>query len=432
MGPTAAPVLPASDAVVPSVSPPDPYVDDPFFKSRSDSTWNACIGKQGDEEHYLDGYMEAAIELADAVIEKKMYEKRDTLVLPILYNVRHAVELALKFATDRLAAAGLVQPPSSPNHDIKAYWERLEGASLGDEKLLEILRKLKPFIDSLSRIDSDGQELRYHVNRDGTPSLEGYSLANLEVIRTSLSELSDILSVLKCRTLSFISERETGTFTNRCSRRDLLTIAQVVPRRDSWNSPLFDERKASIKTRFNLCNREFADALNAIQGNREMKVILGMETDLVHVLDDDVVWIAEQWRRLHPRRDGDSNGPAIKSGNLVTLDAMLEQMDTEREVIDEIEKRICADQLAEVEAMFYLARDRIFPEYYEQRIEKAQKEHAAAGDPGERIDHLISKTNFCTACKKRPGNSVVCHSQIDCRRYDMTPLGGQVRGGSDR
>jgi hypothetical protein len=72
--------------------------DDPFFALSEDTQWNACIGPQGTEENYLDGYIEAAIELASAVIEKNMHEKRDTLVMPILYTARHALELSLKFA----------------------------------------------------------------------------------------------------------------------------------------------------------------------------------------------------------------------------------------------------------------------------------------------------------------------------------------------
>jgi len=56
----------------------------PFFWLSGDSEWNACIGQQGTEENYVDGYIEAAIELANAVIEKRMYKKRDTLAMPIL------------------------------------------------------------------------------------------------------------------------------------------------------------------------------------------------------------------------------------------------------------------------------------------------------------------------------------------------------------
>jgi hypothetical protein len=390
----ASPSSPVTQTAVPSKPRADPYSDDPFFKRNPVSTWNACIGKQGYEEHYIDGYIEAAMELAGAVIDKKMYEKRDTLVLPILYNARHAVELALKFATDRLVEAALIQPGGRRNHDLKAYWERLHGASLGDEKLLQIIQALKAFINSLSRIDNDGQELRYHLNRSNDPSLSAYSLANLEVIRASLSDLSEILSVLRNRALTFIDERETGTFTNRCSRRDLLTIAQSMPGRDFWTGALFDQQKDVVKARFNLSNRQFSKALDAIQGNCEMKAIIGVETDLLHTSDDEVVWIVDQWRRLHPEKNEGDAGPEIRSGREFTIDVLWKDAETWKEVLAEIEMRITGDKLAEIEAMFYLGRDRWFTEYYERRIERARREHIAANDPIEEIVHLMDKTNF--------------------------------------
>ena len=372
----------------------DPYPNDPSFKRRYSTTWNACIGRQGHEENYLDGYIEAAIELAGAVIDKKMFGKRDTLVLPILHNARHAVELSLKFATDRLAAAGLVQPPERRNHNIKAYWDRLHDASLGDEKLSQTLKAMKPFIDSLSRIDRDGQELRYHLNNADDPSLLEYSLANLEVIRESLSELSEIISVLKYRTMSFLDEHETGTYTSRCSRHDLLVIAQAIPRREFWRNAIFDQQKTRVKAGFNLSNRQFSKALDVIQNNREMKAILGIETPLLHISDDEIVWVVEQWKRLHPPRDGDDNDLGIKLSDDATFDAMMEDIAKHNEVIAEIEKRIAGDKLAELEAIFYLGRDHIFPEYYERYVEKKKKEHAVANDPRGEIAHLMDKTNF--------------------------------------
>ena len=51
------------------------------------------------------------MELVTTIIEKKMLDRRDTVVLPILYNARHAIELILKFAINRLAAKGVVSSP---------------------------------------------------------------------------------------------------------------------------------------------------------------------------------------------------------------------------------------------------------------------------------------------------------------------------------
>jgi hypothetical protein len=370
------------------------YNDDPFFKRYHGSTWNACIGEQGDEENYLDGYIEAAMELSGLVIDKQLYAKRDTLILPILYNARHAVELLLKFVTARLVDAELMPEGGSPHHDIKTYFDRIEAANLGDEKLSKTIRRLKPFVESLSRIDDDGQELRYHVNRFDDPSLADYSLANLEVIRTSLTELSEIISVLKNRVICFVRERGTGLFTKRCSRRDLVTIAQLIPRRDSWRSALFDQQKSVVKSRFKLSNREFSDALNAIQTSRETKAIIGLETELLHLSDDDIVWFAEQWRRVHPASEEVSRIWGPGDFDEAFFEAMAARDAIRNEVISEIEKRITGDKLAEIEAIYYLGRDGIYSEHYEKRIDQAKREHAAEKDAKAEIMHLIDKTNF--------------------------------------
>ena len=64
------------------------------------------------------------------------------------------------------------------SHNIKTYWDHLHNSAIGDEKLSQTIAALKPYIDSLSQIDSDGQEFRYHRNRDDDPSLAEHAVAN--------------------------------------------------------------------------------------------------------------------------------------------------------------------------------------------------------------------------------------------------------------
>lgn len=270
---------------------PDPFADDPFFKRRSGTHWIACIGRQGDEENYIDGHIDAAKALAEAVIEKKLFGARDTLVLPILYNARHAIELVLKFATDRLAGAGVVPRMGMHSHNVVVYWKHIE--AIGDEKLREGLAALKPFVDSLNRIDTDGQALRYHVTR-GARSLDDRDRANLEVIRESLDTLSKTISTFKNRTLIYLDERATGTFTPRCSRRDLTTIANMLPRRDMWNSKEFGSSRDRIKSRYDSSNTQLSLALHAIQRSRELNALLGVESTLLDLSDEKSEWLAKQ------------------------------------------------------------------------------------------------------------------------------------------
>jgi hypothetical protein len=155
--------------------------------------------------------------------------QRDTLVLPILYNARHGLELALKFSTKQLMAADLLKDDGTykANHNIKALWQRLHDTGLGDTKLVTTIASLKPFIESLSGIDEDGQELRYHENRDNDKSLDKYALANLEVIQASLVTLKDLIDDLKYRTMDYIDEAVYGIVTKTCSR----AICWRLPRR---------------------------------------------------------------------------------------------------------------------------------------------------------------------------------------------------------
>ena len=306
------------------------------------------------------------MELVDTVIEKKLFAKRDTLVLPILYNARHALELALKFTDDRLTAAGVLPATQHRNHNIEAYWNKLSDVSLGDEKLSQIIQRLKPFVLSLSRIDDNGQELRYHLNKSNDPSLSDYSIANLKVIRESLSGLSEIITDLKYRTTDFCDERAAGSFTSKCSRRDLFEIAMMLPQRDLWNDPAFDVQKALVKARYNLSNSQFSKALDAIQSNREMNAIIGMESELLHLSDDKIVWIIEQWKRIHAaeHESDDRLDAGIVSG--AELELIEDRDETCVEVFDEIAWRLTTDELAELEAIFYLGRDRWLLEYYER------------------------------------------------------------------
>lgn len=125
-----------------------------------------------------------------------------------------------------------------------------------------------------------------------------------------------------------------------------------------------------------------------------MRAILGMESDLEHLADDDIVWVVEEWRRSHPVREQDEDGPALDYFNTTRFEMMKEAAKIRREVVTAIEGRLSPEALAELEAMFYLERDRIFIEYHERMIARILKEHAAANDPQIEILHLIDKTNF--------------------------------------
>jgi hypothetical protein len=366
---------------------------DPFFWLPSNSKWNALIGRQGNEVNYLDGYMEAAMELASALIERRMYIKRDTLVMPILYNARHASELLLKFALDKLIKMGVIKGAALRGHNIMYAWKLLQSSELGDEALRQYVSALEPYVSSLSKIDEDGQELRYPRNRAGQKSLASRSLANIEVIRASLKALNNVMSQLKYRLWDLADERATGSYTTKCSRRDLLEIARMLPKRSDWREPAFIQAKAEIMERFSLSGRQFSKAVHVIEGNREMRCLIGLQTTLAYLSDQNALFAVEQWGRLHPARNL-SEAIHIIDFRGIDMEAITEHGRMAGEVNDGILRALTPDEIADLETIYYLGRDSRFCEHYESMLEFTKQQHRATGDLAMEVDHLMEKTNF--------------------------------------
>jgi hypothetical protein len=370
--------------------------DDPFFRLPGDSEWNACIGRQGAEENYIDGYIEAALELATAVIEKRMYGKRDTLVMPILYTARHAVELALKFAANKLNDMGVLMRVHQKNHNILSHWDLLHSSELGDEALRECVAALKRYVISLSAIDEDGQELRYSENRDGQKSLSDRSLANIDVIRIAARELGGLITHLQNRVLDLARERTTGSYTTACSRRDLMEIAHMLPQESEWKTAAFDDAKARVLARFGLSNGKFSKAVDVIKKNREMRCIVGIHSRLAHLSDKSAVLVAREWAKLHPG-PSDKSAIGIVTARQISVEAIMEHRRIAREVNEAILKSVSPDEIADMQAAFYIGRDGIFSERYEDLVDSARKEHRQEQDLATKVHHFVQKTNFLEA-----------------------------------
>lgn len=366
---------------------------DPFFAIIGDSKWNACIGRQGEERNYVDGFIEAAIELVGAIFDKNLMSQRDTLVLPILYNARHAVELSLKFTINRLHSAGVIAKRHPiTNHDILSHWKHLHDSNPGDRLLREGVAELEPFVVSLAKIDDDGQEFRYSENREGQPSLAGHAVANLRLIRQSLNTLGKILKRLQYRVIDVVAERSTGSFTPRCSRSDLLEIAKMLPNRDKWSDPNFDECKATIKEKFGLTNCQFCNALDEIQKNREMKIQIGIESNLLHLSNAHAILTIEEWRKRHPINDPQ---------NELSIDLFGADWEKYRQVRNETKAAILGiltpDEIVDLETLFYIGRERDPGEFYENDFERNKRKNHLPTDVEETVDRMMEKTNFLDA-----------------------------------
>ena len=146
----------------------------------------------------MSGYREAAAVLAERIAASRY--GIDSLVYPFVQCWRHHVELALKeLLNDLLRLEGRPEV-SRTHHRINNLWQEVRPlivASHGDDRGLVHVGRI---LDQLSEMDPDGQEFRYHLRRDGTPTLPGVDRLDLANFHEAMLGVSDYLLAVSTAT----------------------------------------------------------------------------------------------------------------------------------------------------------------------------------------------------------------------------------------
>jgi hypothetical protein len=170
---------------------------------------NALIGGSWEKEMMLaSGFLDAGNILVEYW---KAHRPDDTLVLPILYNLRHGIELALKIAIRDAAACarrdGIVDAKwdcdgldqrLSKTHKIGPLAEELneclallKGITGTDDAQLDV--DTKEVLDSLHNLDKSGQAFRYSVVKTGSGKHHKFAPARPDVQYVDLEHIAGVL-----------------------------------------------------------------------------------------------------------------------------------------------------------------------------------------------------------------------------------------------
>lgn len=221
---------------------------------------------------------------------------------------------------------------------------------------------------------------------------------NIVVIRDSLGELSSVIDGLMHRTIDFVAERRSGTYTSRCSRADLREIAGMIPPLAEWSGEAFTAAKDAVKERFALSNTQFSKAIDAIKANREFNGMIGGETDLPCLLDEEVMLVVEQWRILHPDREGKE--PEVVQGGRFRSADLIAGIKKRRQCVENLSETITSHEAADLEALFYLGRGDFFPEQFDDRAATYLESLGDGSELPDRTGRLLDKTNLLTCLER--------------------------------
>lgn len=178
--------------------PKKPYKQNRLFSGGPNSSLNACVGNNGGPyglTDYARGYMKAGRRLADSLKKSSLYV--DSVVYPLVFVYRHAVELFLKQLATYLPLLSDDKSNVALTHKLTDNWCKTKECLLRYESTFDPDDRLIAFVDAvimdLVEIDPDGQAFRFPHARNESKFLEKTSLINVEVFADAMDSVGEAL-----------------------------------------------------------------------------------------------------------------------------------------------------------------------------------------------------------------------------------------------
>lgn len=179
--------------------------------NKSDCTMNSCLNFSSDMTGaYTDGFKAIAQLGVEALKDKRATQ--DILVYPIVFCLRHHVELQLKQAIKH-GYSFLKRKQKAPNiHEIDKLWCELRGILKEIKKITnqypdsEEIKSVERIIQELAKLDPDGSRFRYAKSRNGADSIgSDIRILNLQSALETVEKLSFFLGSVEMH-LHYLAE----------------------------------------------------------------------------------------------------------------------------------------------------------------------------------------------------------------------------------
>jgi hypothetical protein len=160
-----------------------PTITDKFFVENGNINEVALLHRTFQElGSYADSYQFGALLL----IEKSLQESttKDFTIYPIVFLIRHYIELRLKELIQGLSYCTTQQEELKIGHKLDTLWEEFKVAysKIGEKIDAEVFKSINNLIIELSNIDSTSMAYRYPIDKDGTKfeKPESINISNLK------------------------------------------------------------------------------------------------------------------------------------------------------------------------------------------------------------------------------------------------------------
>jgi hypothetical protein len=330
----------------------------------------------------------------------------DNLIYPICFNMRHSIELRLKGAIEEIIKISKLKGVSlefdlSGSHDIGNIWDFFQNQSNQlDRRFVNINSTLHQTIRDIADIDATGQTFRYPIDSESKKHLVDVGgIISCRILLIKFAELEKNLDTLNYFTGYLADEYRFETFTNNLSRADIFKIATQLPNRAEWTNEVLAEIKTSIRSEYQISSNEFSQACKLIQKNYETAYFIKADLSLLGLCEEQILELLGFWVKLNPTfRDKSPQDVSLTSIDSSFLEKIVERDAIKKATVEALESSLTPEYLADLNALFYFARELDFSESYKAIYDSELKAAKFHLDNKKEISsnflHIFSKCNF--------------------------------------
>lgn len=341
-------------------------------------TWaNACVGDNGAPGaiDYAEGFATAANALLDsAIADRGLGLPVDTLVYPVCFTMRHAIELFLKKAIDDLTVIGTLRGSAVPvfnkvaSHDLGLIWSYVKTqAPTTDERLVNLVNALDEYVADVANIDATGQVFRYPSDLDNKKHLTSVGLINFVVLKRRFNQIQSLLGDLNRTMVDLIEEYRWGTFTKNLSRLQLRKIAFELPARSKWVEAFFDQVKDHLKTKYKVSSNELSQAIKLIERRHEMATCIGVQVPIPGLSVASLERFFDKWCEANDVQLV-INPPPPRIHSSSDIAEALRDDRSRQDLGNALANEIDPDEYAAIQALFYFENEVPFSEAFERLL----------------------------------------------------------------
>lgn len=319
---------------------------------------NACVGNNGfpDLHTYQLGYYEATIALFKSV--KKSKFNVDSLIYPIVFCARHAIELFLKNQLYNLkyinakAQGKEFEYKLQTIHSIRDLWQEYKELIAVDIRYEPYINALEEYIADFYEVDNTGETFRYPFDHEEVRHLTDFGCINIEIFEERFIKLYAIVDELGYLTDFLTHEYNECTVISGLSRQQIKEIALELPPKEEWKQDKFLKIKNEILQKHGISSNKFSKALTLIKNHREFASYVGIEIPLKEIDCDDLKKFIALFRKYRNK---------FKTDDYV-------------DVINDYANTICEelspDNICGISTLFDIGYFDLYPEAYERILEE--------------------------------------------------------------